>query len=127
MPSANGFYKGRQPYWQYVDGDPWTNIFTVPWIDWASFDIYGDGSLLYPGEKYGINGPCGSVRLEACRDGIEDFELITMVANTLGADKAMEFVNKVTTDITEYSRDTDNFNNARIEMGHMPISPRKCR
>lgn len=115
LVNSTGFLYWSTTHWNYVDGDPWTNIATVPWL---TDDVYGDGSLLYPGEKYGINGPCGSVRLEACRDGVEDFELITMVANTLGADKAMEFVNKVTTDITEYSRDTDNFNNARIEMGN---------
>jgi len=78
----------------------------------------GEGFLLYPGVDYGIKGPVGSIRLEACRDGVEDFELITMFANTLGKDKAMEFVNKVTTSVTEYSRDSENFNSVRIEMGN---------
>lgn len=117
LVDSTGFLYWSATHWQYVDGDPWTNIFTVPWIDWASFDIYGDGSLLYPGEKYGINGPCGSVRLEAFRDGVEDFELITMVANTLGKDAAMEFVNQVTTSVVDYNKDSANFNSVRIEMG----------
>ncbi len=34
----------------------------------------GEGYLLYPGADYGIRGPIGSVRLEAIRDGNEDYE-----------------------------------------------------
>lgn len=35
----------------------------------------GDGFLFYPGAKYGIYGPLPSVRIEAIRDGIEEYEL----------------------------------------------------
>jgi hypothetical protein len=41
----------------------------------------GDGFLLYPGKKYGIDGPVGSMRLEAIRDGVEDFELLYALKN----------------------------------------------
>lgn len=41
----------------------------------------GDGFLLYPGKKYGIEGPIGSMRLEAIRDGVEDFELLYALKN----------------------------------------------
>ena len=34
----------------------------------------GEGFLLYPGIDYGIKGPVGSIRLEAIRDGNEDYE-----------------------------------------------------
>lgn len=34
----------------------------------------GEGFLLYPGVDYGIKGPVGSIRLEAIRDGNEDYE-----------------------------------------------------
>lgn len=36
----------------------------------------GDGFLVYPGRQYGIKGPVGSIRLQAIRDGIEDYELL---------------------------------------------------
>ncbi|MBE6653079.1 MAG: DUF4091 domain-containing protein [Ruminococcaceae bacterium] len=36
----------------------------------------GDGSLFYPGKRYGIDGPVVSMRLEAIRDGIEEYELL---------------------------------------------------
>ncbi len=37
--------------------------------------VNGDGFLFYPGGQYGIDEPVGSVRLEAIRDGLEEFEI----------------------------------------------------
>ncbi len=56
--------------------DPWTDAIT-------RLGDYGDGNLFYNGNKVGINGPVGSVRLEAVRDGIEDFEYLTMAKSLL--------------------------------------------
>lgn len=39
-------------------------------------NVNGDGYLFYPGKKYGVNGPIGSLRLEAIRDGLEEYELL---------------------------------------------------
>ena len=39
-------------------------------------EINGDGYLFYPGKKYGIEGPIGSLRLEAIRDGLEEYEIL---------------------------------------------------
>lgn len=36
----------------------------------------GDGYLFYPGEQYGVDGPVASMRLEAIRDGLEEYELL---------------------------------------------------
>lgn len=35
----------------------------------------GDGFLVYPGRQYGIYGPVASIRLDAIRDGNEDYDL----------------------------------------------------
>lgn len=35
----------------------------------------GDGILVYPGRQYGISGPVSSIRLDAIRDGNEDYDL----------------------------------------------------
>ena len=115
LVGSTGFLYWSTTHWQYVENDPWENIATVPWI---TNDVYGDGSLIYPGEKYGINGPCGSVRLEACRDGVEDYELISMVEKILGKEASMGFVNRVTTAVDECNRDSSNFDSVRIEMGN---------
>lgn len=39
----------------------------------------GDGVLLYPGKTYGVDGPVASIRLDAIRDGYEDYELLRMI------------------------------------------------
>ncbi len=36
----------------------------------------GDGYLFYPGKPYGVEGPVGTMRIEAIRDGQEDFEIL---------------------------------------------------
>ncbi len=36
----------------------------------------GEGYLVYPGKKYGVEGPLPSLRLESIRDGMEEYELM---------------------------------------------------
>ena len=45
----------------------------------------GDGFLFYPGAKYGVFGPIPSIRIEAIRDGIEEYELWYELKNTYEA------------------------------------------
>ena len=39
----------------------------------------GDGFLFYPGKRYGLHGPIGSVRLQNIRDGLEEYEILRAV------------------------------------------------
>lgn len=36
----------------------------------------GDGWITYPGEIYGVKGPIGTIRLEAIRDGMEEYRYL---------------------------------------------------
>lgn len=38
--------------------------------------VNGDGYLFYPGGQYGLNSPVASLRIDALRDGIEEYEVI---------------------------------------------------
>ena len=38
-------------------------------------NVNGDGYLFYPGGQYGLSEPIASIRLEALRDGLEEFEI----------------------------------------------------
>ena len=38
--------------------------------------VGGEGYLFRPGKKYGIDGPIPTIRLDAIRDGLEEFELM---------------------------------------------------
>ena len=39
-------------------------------------EAWGEGLLFYPGAKYGIDGPLPSMRIQAIRDGLEEYEMI---------------------------------------------------
>ncbi len=41
----------------------------------------GDGFLFYPGKRYGVDGPIGSIRLQAIRDGLEEYETLKGIEN----------------------------------------------
>ncbi len=56
----------------------------------AFISAMGDGFLVYPGKRYGIDGPVPSIRLEAIRDGMEDYEYLLML-ETLAGQYAEEF------------------------------------
>jgi hypothetical protein len=66
-------------YWKDVE-DPWINPMTFP-----AFVANGDGSLLYPGSKVGLDGPVGSIRLEMIREGLEDYEYLKLFSESKSA------------------------------------------
>ncbi|NLN04421.1 MAG: DUF4091 domain-containing protein [Clostridiaceae bacterium] len=80
--------------------------------------VYGDGVLIYDGAHVGIRGPIGSLRLEAVRDGIEDFEYLTMAEKELGKKKTNKIIKKVSKSILDYTKDDETFVKARIELGN---------
>ena len=72
--------------------------------EWRKIDAefpYGDGRLIYCGKRYGLYGPIGSIRLEYLRDGIEDFQYLTMIEELYGREKADEIVARVTKGILD--------------------------
>lgn len=59
---------------KYIERDVWNDPKAFPGAN-------GDGYLLYPGkvEDVGFDGPVGTIRLEAIRDGLEDYEYLVML------------------------------------------------
>ena len=85
---------------------------------WSSRDFNRDGSLLaYGKEELGYTGPCSTLRFEAVRDGLDDYDMLCMCEKLCGADKMNEILNKVTTNILEYTDSDAVFAAARIELG----------
>ncbi|MBI4464285.1 MAG: DUF4091 domain-containing protein [Acidobacteria bacterium] len=58
------------------DGDPWSNVYL--------FGGNGDGTLFYPGRPDRIGGstdiPIESIRLKLIREGLEDYEYLTLLS-----------------------------------------------
>lgn len=112
--NVDGFLYWQVNHWGSVK-DPWTDMSTVKWIN--DF-VYGDGSLLYNGNKVGIDGPVASLRLEAVRDGIEDFELLTMAQSALGEKATDKIISKCITSVSKYTKDGDKLMKYRIQLGN---------
>ncbi|MBN2289890.1 MAG: DUF4091 domain-containing protein [Candidatus Glassbacteria bacterium] len=59
----------------------------LPWQTIGSdrnFDSFSATAVLYPGRRFGIEGPVASLRLKAARQGIEDAVLLEMLAERHG-------------------------------------------
>lgn len=102
-------------YWDATAGskEPWVDQATIkninPWL-------YGDGSLLYPGKKVGIEGPVSSVRLEIIRDGLEDYKYLWLLEQKAGRESVLQYVRKLAKSWTEYTHDPAEFARVRDEI-----------
>ncbi len=67
----------------------------------------GDGILIYPGSAYNQLDPIPSIRLVNMRDGIEDYQMLTMLENALGEAYTDELVSHIVTSTVTYTRDDD--------------------
>lgn len=98
--------------------DPWHDMATVKW---ASKDVFGDGSLLYPGKPIGQNGPVPSLRLKIIRQGIQDYDYIRLAANKAGPEKVNAIVNSQVTSATEYQQDANQLENAKAQLADLIV------
>ncbi|MHB0998257.1 MAG: DUF4091 domain-containing protein [Armatimonadota bacterium] len=98
-------------HWGYnqYQGDPFADL--EP--NWGG-DTYlppGDSHIVYPGRR----GPLSSIRLEAMRDGLEDFELLKLLAKK-DPKKAEKISSSVIRTMTDYTIDPAEFRAARAEL-----------
>lgn len=114
---ADGWMYWCSNKWYDIEANvsPWSSMVTVPWL---TYDIYGDGSFIYPGNEVGIDGACGSLRLECIRDGIEDIALLKIAEELLGKSKVDSQINKVSMGITMYASKESTFNSFRESLGN---------
>lgn len=120
--NVNGFLYWYINYWSRIE-NPWNSMATVgthyeTGKTWLSDSVFGDGSLIYPGSEVGVTGPCSSMRLESVRDGLEEFELFTMLEQVSGREAVDSIIAKVSKSIVEFTDDEDAFAAARIELGN---------
>jgi hypothetical protein len=98
-------------YWpKNLIDDPWQNLDTL------GTGYYGDGSLLYPGNKVGIDGPVSSIRLEVLRDSLEDFDYLTLAERRLGETAMKGYIARIARSLTDYERDPSRLEEVRREL-----------
>ncbi len=141
VPYANYFtyYQGVvtrllswQQYMNDVDGvlyfstrESWSNINNSGRFVGSGLANNGDGTLQYPGEKWGYEGPQASWRLLQIRDGFDDFDYLKIAEELCGREAVMKVVDKVSTGMLEYTEDYRVLEAAREEIVEMILAAQK--
>lgn len=115
MQNVEGFLYYETCNWGFA-GDPWTNPVTYGAA--TGTDEAGDGLLLYPGNKLGTADPVLSLRLKSVRDGMEDYDLLTLAKEQLGEKATEKLIRRVTRSMTKYTDDPAVLFAVRTELGN---------
>jgi hypothetical protein len=91
------------------------------WSDVRLFGGNGDGTLFYPGRPSRIGGhrdiPIETIRLKLIRDGMEDFEYLSLLAKLKGRNAADQYANRIVKKIYLWESDPETFLKVRQELG----------
>lgn len=109
---VEGFLYNFANFWMGDCKDPYNNNVTNS----AFPNAHGESILIYPGNAYGLDTPVGSLRLEAMRDGIEDYQLFTML-DAKRDNLTDPIIDRMTTGMVSYSVSDEEYYNARIALG----------
>jgi hypothetical protein len=94
---------------------------TDPWDSLLLFTGNGDGTLLYPGRPDRIGGrthiPIESVRLKLIREGLEDYEYLTLMDRIGASHHASGLVKNIIRSTYDFDRDPAALYAARQAMG----------
>jgi hypothetical protein len=101
---VQGFLYWSTTHWnpQVGTADPWTDMATVKDL---SATVYGDGSLLYPGAKVGVEGPVASIRLKLIREGLEDVEYLRLLEDREGRAAVRAMTGTIVQGLDAYAKD----------------------
>jgi len=113
---VEGFLYWTSTWWNASTGtaDPWTDMATVRDL---SPTVYGDGSVLYPGAKVGVDGPVASIRLKLIREGLEDVEYLRMLEDAEGKDAMRAVTGQVVQGLDAFSKDVGLYASLREAVG----------
>lgn len=104
-------------YWR-VDkwgSDPWNNVNNAG--AYSSANYPGEGMLVYPGQPVGVKGVVASMRLKWLRDGVEDYDYLQILKELGKGDMAQEIARSVGADWTNWTRDPNAIEAARLKIG----------
>jgi len=104
-------------YWR-VDkfpSDPWNNVNNAG--TYSSSNYPGEGMLVYPGQQVGVKGVVASMRLKWLRDGVDDYDYAQILKELGKGDLAMEISRSVGPDWTNWTRDPNAVEAARLKIG----------
>ncbi len=104
-------------YWR-VDkwpSDPWNNVNNAG--IYSSSNYPGEGMLVYPGQQVGVKGVVASMRMKWLRDGVEDYDYVEILKKLGKTDQALQIARSVGADWTNWTRDSNAIESARMKLG----------
>ena len=117
----SGFLYWNATYWGEVL-NPWRDPVTWKTLP-CNLPASGEGSLFYPGNMVkqfssqpNVEGPVGSLRLQLLREGLEERELLQMLARKIGRNEVEKIISPVCTDIRTFSRDPNQVDKVRKQV-----------
>lgn len=100
-------------YWAV---DYWKVNYWDTYSPWPS-GVYGDGMLIYSGYRFNSPYPVSTLRLESIRDGIEDYQMLSMLEQACGKEAADEMISRLTTTVVTYTDNDDYVHAVRVLLG----------
>jgi len=97
--------------WSAPPRNPWDN-------PGFRINFNGEGSLFYPGEDAGIDGPVASIRLKNLRDGMEDYEYFVLLEKSRGKAIVDELVRSLVPTWGTWNQDPYRLLQVRERMAH---------
>lgn len=104
-------------YWR-VDlwtSDPWKTLDTKGKFN--SNNYPGEGALVYPGGAIGVSGVVPSMRLKWIRDGVEDYDYISLLSRLGYGSWARTIIAPVAGDWSNWTQDPQALEHVRRELG----------
>ncbi len=98
--------------------NPWLHGFNPVYEKRESdgIDIYGNGILIYSGIYFADRDPIPALRMECVRDGLEDYDYLTMLQDIYGEETVDGMIAQWTTSMYEYSTDQEQFYALRAKL-----------
>ena len=109
MLNGTGFLYWHVSYYPGVSSTSNTYTMRCPFSQTGA----GDGILIYPGSAYGQLDPIPSIRLINMRDGIEEYQMLTMLEEVMGEAYTDELVSHIVTSTVTFTQDDDVLYNVR--------------
>ena len=109
-----GLLYWRVDYWSGGTGDPWTSGEV-----YSSSSYPGEGMLVYPGANIGMadNTVAPSMRLKYLRDGVDDFDYLTLLVASGQGEWAQGVVAPIAADWKTWTRDSAVLETVRSQLG----------
>jgi hypothetical protein len=107
-------------YWSTTNWASTRDVWTDPLTYGDQYNM--EGSLLYPGVDAGVQGFVTSIRLQQIREGLEDYEYLTILAQRRGRAAAEDVVKKLARSWHDWDTDARHLLRARAEIARLILA-----